>query len=544
MEAKDQWFLKTFLAIAMVIAPGKTNTCNSSPQCYKTTEEASTYICEWKSMKNATYELFYRRSNSTRSLPCSERTQNNYCCVNEEEMYSKVYVDIWVVVNIGNQSCISPISTVRLEESVKYNAPKNVSMSRSSSTLNISWNNDNGNPCDEDGEQTYKNGAEIEVKYRRREVPSETWNTIKEVVEKAMFTLKDLQPQSVYQLQVRHKSNQKIPLWSNWTPILNVSTEIQNPPEVIYTLNDFNNGTRLLKLTWGTPPYPDSMEQVNYNLSLNIWPCQPKRNAIFHFVNATEFSVLVTYSAVSGSIFAFNKVGKSSRKDFVVQAKHLTSPNKSWCDTPIQCTYVHSLNKCCLAWNKLTVTKTDRHIQRLNGTVNATLEIIRKAMDDYVPYYYLVHCNTEERPHTTEMGLMYKKEGAPRSKPKDFTSKKTHNSAMLHWKPIPLPEQQGFLTHYTVCYTKNGQNKEAKSTDTECHNTSASAKDYLLQNLTPGTLYEVSVAGATAAGLGPNSITSFMTNAQDLYKGWIKYCFIFLFTIIIITAFVFIIKRT
>ncbi|KAL1022658.1 hypothetical protein UPYG_G00030600 [Umbra pygmaea] len=114
---------------------------------------------------------------------------------------------------------------------------------------------------------------------------------------------------------------------------------------------------------------------------------------------------------------------------------------------------------------------------------------------------------------------------------------------MLDWKPIPLPEQQGFLTHYTVCYKKQRQNKEAKSTATECHNTSASAKDYLLQNLTPGTMYEVSVAGATAAGLGPNAITSFITSAPDFYKGWIKYCIIVLITIIIITACVLIIKR-
>lgn len=77
-----------------------------------------------------------------------------------------------------------------------------------------------------------------------------------------------------------------------------------------------------------TPPYPVSM-QVNYNLSLHIWPCQLKRkNHTNITTTTTEFSVYVTYSAVSGYIFAFNKVGKSSQTHILIPAKNLTYPRK------------------------------------------------------------------------------------------------------------------------------------------------------------------------------------------------------------------------
>lgn len=36
-------------------------------------------------------------------------------------------------------------------------------------------------------------------------------------------------------------------------------------------------------------------------------------------------------------------------------------------------------------------------------------------MDDYVRYFYLVHKQTDGKPQTTEMRLMYKKEGGKQS---------------------------------------------------------------------------------------------------------------------------------
>jgi hypothetical protein len=36
-------------------------------------------------------------------------------------------------------------------------------------------------------------------------------------------------------------------------------------------------------------------------------------------------------------------------------------------------------------------------------------------MDDYVRYFYLIHKQTDGKPQTTEMRLMYKKEGGKQS---------------------------------------------------------------------------------------------------------------------------------
>ncbi|CAB1314135.1 unnamed protein product [Coregonus sp. 'balchen'] len=417
MEAKEHWFLPGFLVLAMVIAQGTTSKCNFSPQCYKKTEKATTYTCEWMtsgSMKNATYELFYKRSNSTESRTLLGSDKKSYIFVNDDIVLGKVLVDLWVVAYTGNWSCQSLNTSVRLNESVKYETPQNVSMSRSLSNLTLSWVNKKG------VKEYMPEDVVLEVKFRRLEDTSGIWNTTETEVKQAMVTLENLQNQSVYQLQVRQRSKRvKHPLWSDWTPILDVPTEIQNPTEVNWTVEDFNNGTRLLKLTWGTPPYPVSMGQVNYNLSLHIWPCLLKQKN-FNNIPTTEFSVYVTYSAVSGSIVAFNKVGKSSLTHILVPEKHLTYPSKSWPDDKlIPRNYTLDLKISCLEWYKLTDGETRPAKVNISitkhGTVNKKLRAIRQKMDKYVRYYYLVHKQTDGNPQTKEMRLMYKKEGGTRS---------------------------------------------------------------------------------------------------------------------------------
>ncbi|XP_041746349.2 interleukin-6 receptor subunit beta-like [Coregonus clupeaformis] len=547
MEAKEHWFLPGFLVLAMVIAQGTTSKCNFSPQCYKKTEKATTYTCEWMtsgSMKNATYELFYKRSNSTESRTLLGSDKKSYIFVNDDIVLGKVLVDLWVVAYTGNWSCQSLNTSVRLNESVKYETPQNVSMSRSLSNLTLSWVNKKG------VKEYMPEDVVLEVKFRRLEDTSGIWNTTETEVKQAMVTLENLQNQSVYQLQVRQRSKRvKHPLWSDWTPILDVPTEIQNPTEVNWTVEDFNNGTRLLKLTWGTPPYPVSMGQVNYNLSLHIWPCLLKQKN-FNNIPTTEFSVYVTYSAVSGSIVAFNKVGKSSLTHILVPEKHLTYPSKSWPDDKlIPRNYTLDLKISCLEWYKLTDGETRPAKVNISitkhGTVNKKLRAIRQKMDKYVRYYYLVHKQTDGNPQTKEMRLMYKKEGAPSKAPENFTGpfvNVTTNSAMLHWKPIPVPDQRGFLTHYEVRYTRS-ENYEDLIEEKKCHNISASKTEYLVQNLTPESRYKIHLAGATAAGSGPWTTIHIMTKPQPKsIIGWMLAGIIVLIAILI-TICLFIIKR-
>ncbi|XP_019904345.2 interleukin-12 receptor subunit beta-1 isoform X2 [Esox lucius] len=381
-----------------------------------------------------------------------------------------------------------------------------ISMSRTSSNLTLRWGN--------------KKGDAVDVEVRRRENSSGTWNTSKFQVNKAMLTLEDLQHQQVYQLQLRQKSKiAKHPLWSDWTPILNVPTEIQDPPEVNWTVVDFSNGTRLLKLNWGISTYPVSVGQVNYNLSLHIWPCQTNQKN-WSNIKSTEFNVSVTYSAVSGSIAAFNKVGNVQQRNFLIPAKHLTNCSKAWrIDKPTPHKYVPVLKKSCLEWYKLTDGETSPHkVNIIVKQVNETLQTIRKEMDDYLPYYYFVHHQSDKRlPQTIEMCLMYKMEGVPRKAPENVTVHSTTTSAVLHWNHIPLSHRQGFLTYYKICYrrTQNGKG----NAKTECHNISASETEYSIQNLTPQSTYEIQLSGGTVAGFGPPETINVMTQTQ--FPGWI-----------------------
>ncbi|KAJ7993324.1 hypothetical protein DPEC_G00271240 [Dallia pectoralis] len=340
----------------------------------------------WESVFTMT--MVKRRSNSTeaRSLGPSE---NNNIKVTDEDVLTKVLVDIWVVAHMQNSSCHSLKSTVKLIGRVKYEPPK-ISMSRSSGNLTLSWENN-----------------------------------------KATLTLEDLQQPYVYELQVRHRSKLATdPLWSDWTPILDVPT---------------------------------------------AW--------------------------------SIDKTGPHN--------------------------YFKSFKKSCLEWYKLTDGKT--RPDKVNKTpidkpLNEKLQAIMQEMDDFVPYYYLVHNLTKKRWQTTEMRLMYKKEREPRTAPGNVKIDSiTSTTATLHWEHIPVSDQRGFLTHYTVCNKMTNQNDRGNTTN-ECHNISASETKYVIQNLTPRSTYEIRLYGGTSIGSGPAASigavtqvqfpdsTVFLARIQDMYE--------------------------
>ena len=61
----------------------------------------------------------FRRSNSTEKKKSLGKNQQSYIFVNDDKVLEKVPVDLWVVAYMGNWSCQSLSTSVRLNESGK-----------------------------------------------------------------------------------------------------------------------------------------------------------------------------------------------------------------------------------------------------------------------------------------------------------------------------------------------------------------------------------------------------------------------------------------
>ncbi|XP_071380690.1 interleukin-6 receptor subunit beta isoform X2 [Centroberyx affinis] len=460
-----------------VVSKGSACEAPSGPQCFRRSFSESVYRCEWSmntSASDVTYDLYFNTTESPFKEKEFEGIDKNWISqLREEALIKDRPVYIWVTAHTGISSCTSPRTSVVLSNTVKYEAPQTISVSWLKNNLSLSWKAAEEQP------------ALAEVRFRREDT-TESWeNRITETntpKEPLMYQVNvvNLRKRSSYQVQVRQRSIQaKNPLWSDWSAVQTVPAELEHQPEVNLTTREFNNGTRMLILTWKVMPHAAAVGGVYYSMtdtqSSHGCPCPKKKKN--KQVKTTEYSTYVTDSFVNISVIATNAAGASPAANVLVPAK--PAKDLKTCDKPLP--EVKVPQRTCLEWYELQ-----------NG----------KTMPETVKTFKARHNIT-----------------TPRIKPQGFTALcETCCSAELSWKAIPTEEQQGFLTHYAVCSMKTSPHDEAE----ECHNVPASSTEYRLENLTPGSRYNISLAGVTRAGAGPKAFASINTAPENPVNVWLS----------------------
>ncbi|XP_026202073.1 interleukin-12 receptor subunit beta-1 [Anabas testudineus] len=488
----------------------------SSPQCYRKNAGDSVYMCEWSmntTESNVTFNIYFNK-NTFGGI------KTTWCQINEERLIKYRPVDIWVEAHVGNSSCASSTRSVVLADTVKYEAPQNISVSWLKNNLSLTWT------------AAEKHPAAAEVRLRRDEQPAEPWekrltNTTNNTSIYQVIVM-NLLKHSAYQVQIRHRSTQATnPLWSEWSTVVLVPAELEHEPEVTVTTKHLN-GTRMLRLTWKPMSHSAAVRGVTYSLrntqSPHGCPCMKKKPFIIKDKHTTY--MYVSYSAVNISVTARNAVGNSPPA--IVQVPTKPPTDLKACDKML---LENLTRKSCHEWyelkdadrkpeNVITLTRKKKEKQRK--------ELIKK-MKDYVRYLYFEHRCYNRKPHTVQMCLFYRKEGAPNSPPQHFRAfAETPTSANLLWKAIPLVNQRGHLINYTLCCMKISTQVERE----ECRNISASLEKYHLENLTSGSKYNLSLAGVTHMGEGPKITTTITTLPEKPVKVWLSFGLLFVFFII------------
>ncbi|XP_034002317.1 uncharacterized protein LOC117495267 isoform X4 [Trematomus bernacchii] len=263
MESLKSWSLLHEYIILLILftTVSKGSACDapSSPECFRRTAEAPDYRCEW-SMKNTT------ESNVKFDLYIDEvRVRNiarTWFEINEKpfKRLKNRSVKIWVEAHIGNSRCASTNTSVVLSHTVKYEAPKHISMSWLKNNLSLSWT------------ASEKHPAAAEILLRRDAHRTDSWGkiTTNTTSDTSMHhvLVENLLKDTAYQVKIRHRSTKALnPLWSDWSPVVTVPAELEQIPEVTMNIT-LSNGTRKVVLTWKKMPHAE-MYSLNETQSSN-----------------------------------------------------------------------------------------------------------------------------------------------------------------------------------------------------------------------------------------------------------------------------------
>ncbi|XP_062250686.1 interleukin-12 receptor subunit beta-1 isoform X2 [Platichthys flesus] len=507
METLRNWSsLCGYFVFIFLTTVSKGSACEAptSLECFKKNADESVYNCEWSINRTdgiVTFTLYFNKTKF-------EVFNKTWLKIPEEKLIRRREVFIWVEAHVGNSSCSSPRRSVVLNDIVKYDAPQDISMSWSNSSLSLMW------------EAPEKHPAETEVWLRgdghSADLRKETFTRINT----DQVTVANLSQHSTHLVQIRQRSTQvKSPLWSNWSPWVKVPAELSQAPEVKVTTKRLN-GTREVTLTWKLRSHAAAAGvsyQLNDTQSSQGCPCARIEKRRQH-LKTNKYTINVAYSPVDIHVTARNAAGSSPCATVHVPAE--PTADLEICDKMVD----DKLNKkTCKQWYELPdgglKPELAKTLQRKTKPGREKETKSAAELEDFVGYLYFEHICDDGKPRTVKTCHYYQKEGAPLREPQDITVfGQTHNSANLSWKAIPSKDQRGFLTHYSLCSGKLGSRDEGR----ECHNISASLRKFSLEKLTPGTKYNVSLAVVTRAGAGPAATVTINTLQEKHVNVWLS----------------------
>ncbi|KAM9797191.1 interleukin-12 receptor subunit beta-1 isoform X2 [Syngnathus typhle] len=500
--------ISMFLVFTSSSAKGSECESLSSPQCFRRNSETTFYVCEWRmntTRRDVTFELHFDRTDNDISF---ENIRETHAEIVAENLITSRRVEFWVEAHAGGSVCKSNETSGILKQIVKFEAPEDISVTWFQNHLNVTWKAAENYPALAERVKT--------TEFRSSKMAYQ-------------LSLENLQKHTSYQVKLRHRTNvTATPLWSEWSPLLIVPAELEDKLEVNVTLKRLE-GARKVTLMWKPVDHAAAIPSVSYILrdtqTSEGCPCEKEEE--IHPTDKTEYTDYVSYSPVNFSVMAKNAAGSSPVTVVHIPAEpapHLKPCNKKLADAK------RNETNHCLEWYRLQ----DGDLKLVARKTKRDKRLFRKSIKDYVGYIYFEHLCIDEKPKTVQMCLYYKKENVPKIAPQDLLAfNETHNSVTLTWKAIPEDDARGFLTRYNVCSVKINLQKE----HIECHTVAASLSEYSLENLTPGTKYNFTVAGVTKAGEGPKATVTLKTQHLNLMKGWLilalVMAFLFIFLLMV-----------
>ncbi|XP_039184860.1 granulocyte colony-stimulating factor receptor isoform X2 [Crotalus tigris] len=321
---------------------------------------------------------------------------------------------------------------------------------------------------------------------------------------------------SLYHFQMRCR-RQPLSYWSSWSPAKLFTTQEKAPSgslDAWWKLREAEKGTEV-QLLWK----PMKPQEANGRI-LGYWAALSTGQHTGHspsLCNTTErqCTFLMPPGAKRVYLTAYNSRGASQATEiFLLQKKghpvlkiqaspHDEKSFRLWWDPPRT-----PVTGYIVEWHRVTSAAEDSNIewQKLqNESIRETL--IQENIEPFQRYnisVYPLYRDTVGVPQSIEA---YTRQKAPTSSPKVYPLKIGVSTAEVWWSPLPVEDQNGFLTGYTLFWID--PNEEARSIAV---NTSI---DILtISGLRPSTMYSLHLMASTM--VGSTNGTSVVITTKDM----------------------------
>ncbi|KAF5901922.1 ankyrin repeat domain-containing protein 55, partial [Clarias magur] len=366
---------------------------------------------------------------------------------------------VWVVA----QNKLGSVTSDKLFEDAEYfvkpNPPANVRIIPDSGfykSLIVNWTH----PIHE---------TAFKVKYHIRycKAGSSVWQEIPQNLTEAYiesFRLQFLQPYTDYVVQVRCTHHKGLGYWSDWSPNSTARTP-EAPPSGKPALWRVYEEDTVVKLIWKDPVEPNG-KILGYDLKID-----EDGRSERHFITSKEYRLTLKGENTVVEITANNLVGVSlptalsiprlgTRLPRVEQVNYSTSDELLWVTwLPVAPPPRRQRGPPEYVIELVSVSNKEIAWQRVPSSVSTVsfkdLEPFKRYNISVYPIYRFINFSLPGTPGSVQA---YLQEQAPLRGPVVNVTATGRNIAQLKWDEIPIDDQRGFITNYTIIY-KTG-NKE------------------------------------------------------------------------------------
>ncbi|XP_068029813.1 LOW QUALITY PROTEIN: interleukin-12 receptor subunit beta-1 [Anomalospiza imberbis] len=495
--------------------------------CWKKCNTHKPFHCSWPPLGpagNTSYilNLCFEKRRLCRWFEAG--TVTNYS-PSHRQVYIFDKTTAWVEARWGDQVLRTPNHTLHLNEAVKLDPPPTgMSFSKTGGQLRVQV------------PRPQCHGLEQPPQHEARfwRVGDSSWTQV--TCETVMVTAEEdsvtcaLGVNGTFVVQLRHKPPHRSSYWSDWSSNISVPEEILRRPVLSHQLGRLGrDGQRVLKLSW--QPVLKEQRDVTYKLDVNMLACgcaeSDEEDTVVLGGEVTEHNLTLSGAEYEILLTAVNAAGPGPAQQLRVPAEQRagTGPSRN-AELPgspqgvIFSSYPQyppfhpdlSFKEISVAGSTVTVQweapvpgdafcfeqqtlpeppKQGVCIQQ-EFPANS-IHVQRGELGAPGCHRLAVHGWDAERGWATfALWHRYTSNGAY-SLDVPFTistSNGTISAVVLRWEPAPRAACPGALAKYLICHVAEGDNVTYSEVD-------ATASNYTLQNLQPGTGYRVGVREVT-----------------------------------------------
>ncbi|XP_015742289.1 interleukin-12 receptor subunit beta-1 [Coturnix japonica] len=302
---------------------------------------------------------------------------------------------------------------------------------------------------------------------------------------------------AAFEVQFRHRTQHWSSHWSDWSTSIFIPEEILEGPSLSFRLGQLGrNGQRLLQLGWQRSRAAQG--DVTYTLHSYMPECScAEGDEVVLGPEETEYNITLCGAAYEIELTATNAAGTSPARRLHVEAEQRTElrfQNISSLGTAVAALWEAPTRSFAFCSERQRVPGAPRpgHCEQEEVLAHSS-HWQTGPLEAPACYRLAVHGRGAEQDWAT-FALQHHFVGNT-SLAASVRINASTDGAVLSWEPSPRAACPGALLGYRVCYAAEGDNVTYGELD-------ASASQYALRDLKPGTAYRVGVQEVAAGGGG------------------------------------------